>query len=127
MSTPTRGTQGFTLLEVMVALSLLAVTALGMASVAGSLVHTSADGRLAAEAGAAADARISNIQVWPNYDNVDSIFVGTESNTPFTGWTRVTAETHVTADSNDYKRFTVSVTGPGLTAAVARTISIANQ
>lgn len=127
MPTTVRGTRGFTLLEVMVALSLLAVTALGMASVAGSLVHTSADGRLAVEAGAAADARISNIQVWPDYGNVDSVFRGTEANTPFTGWTRVTTVTHVTADSNDYKRFTVSVTGPGLTAAVARTISIANQ
>ena len=116
-----RSTRGFTLLEVMVAVSILAVTALGC------LVHTAADGRLAAEAAAAADARISNIQVWPNYDNVDSIFTGTEANTPFSGWSRTTAVTHVTADSNDYKRFTVSVTGPGLTTAVARTISIANQ
>jgi prepilin-type N-terminal cleavage/methylation domain-containing protein len=122
-----RGSEGFTLLEVMVALSLLAVTALGMASLAGSLVHTSSDGRLAAEAAAAADARVSLIQVWPNYDTVDSAYKGTEANTPFSGWTRVTTVKQITSDSNDYKKFTVSVTGPGLTTAVTRSITVANQ
>lgn len=120
-----RGSGGFTLLEVMIALAILAITVLGLGSVAGSLIHTASDGRLSAEAGAAADARISNIQVWPDYGSVDSAFVGTEANTPFTGWTRVTTMTHVTADSNDYKKFTVSVSGPGLTTPVARSVTVA--
>ena len=123
----THAHRGFTLLEVMIAVVILGVVALGMASVAGSLVHTASDGRLAAQAAAAADARISNIQVWPSYDNVDSVYVGTETNTPTTGWTRKTTFTHYTTSSNDYKKFTVLVTGPGITAGVSWTITLANN
>lgn len=124
---PTRSHRGFTLLEVMIAVVILGVVALGMASVAGSLVSNGTTGRLAAQAAAAADARVSNIQVWPNYDNVDSVFVATENNTPTTGWTRKTTFTHYTTSKNDYKKFTVLVTGPGITAGVSRTITLANE
>lgn len=123
----TRRHRGFTLLEVMIAVVILGVVALGMASVAGSLVHSGTDGRLAAQAAAAADARISNIQVWPDYSTVDSVYVGTENNTPTTGWTRKTTYTHYTTSKNDYKKFTVLVTGPGITSGVSRTITLANN
>jgi hypothetical protein len=111
----------------MIAVVILGVVALGMASVAGSLVSTGTDGRLAAQAAAAADARVSNILVWPDYDTVDSAYVATENNTPTTGWTRKTTCTHYTASNNDYKKCTVLVTGPGIAAGISRTVTLANQ
>jgi prepilin-type N-terminal cleavage/methylation domain-containing protein len=118
---------GFTLIEVIVAIAILAGVALTIGASTGKLVHASGDDRLAVQATAAAEAQLALVQVWPEYATIDSAFAGTSTNTPMTGWTRVTSvvRTGGAGQANDYKKVTVTVTGPGLVAPVKRSLTIA--
>jgi prepilin-type N-terminal cleavage/methylation domain-containing protein len=118
-------TRGFTLIEVIVAIAILGGVALAVGASTGKLVHATQDDRIATQAAAAAEAQLALVQVWPEYATIDSAFAGTSNNTPMTGWTRVTSVVRTTSGSNDYKKITVSVTGPGLTTAVKRSITVA--
>ena len=70
--------------------------------------------------------RLDQIRVDPNYITLDSVYATTESSFPtLPGFTRVTTIIRTTSSNNDFKRITVSVTGPGLSAAVARTVTVA--
>jgi prepilin-type N-terminal cleavage/methylation domain-containing protein len=119
--------RGFTLIEVVVAIAILGGVALTIGAATGKLVHTTGDDRIATQAAAAAEAQLALVQVWPEYATIDSAFAGTANNTPMTGWTRVTSvvRTGGSGQANDYKKITVTVTGPGLTAPVTRTLTIA--
>lgn len=120
---------GFTLIEVIVSISILAAVALTVGASTGNLVRRGSTDRLAIQAAAAAEARLAEIQVWPEYATIDSAFAGTSTNTPFTGWTRVTSvvRTGGVNQANDYKKVTVTITGTGLTTAVKRSITIASD
>ncbi len=120
-------TRGFTLIEVIVAIAILGMVALTVGASTGKLVRNSADDRIATQAAAAAEAQLALVQVWPEYATIDSAFAGTSANTPQTGWTRVTTvvRTGGTAQANDYKKVTVTITAPGLTTPVRRSLTIA--
>ena len=120
-------TRGFTLIEVIVAIAILAGVALTIGASTGKLVHASADDRMAVQATAAAEAQLALVQVWPEYATIDSAFAGTSTNTPLTGWTRVTTvvRTGGTGQANDYKKVTVTITAPGLVTPVKRSLTIA--
>ena len=122
-----RPTGGFTLVEMMVSLVILGGVALAVGSSTGQLVRAGADDRVAGQAAAAAEAQLALALVWPEYATLDSAFAGTTTDSPMTGWTRVTTvvRTGGSGQANDYKKVTVSVTGPGLTTPVTRTITIA--
>jgi prepilin-type N-terminal cleavage/methylation domain-containing protein len=119
--------RGFTLMEVIVAIAILGGVTLAIGAATAKLVHTTQDDRIATQAAAAAEAQLALVQVWPEYATIDSAFAGTSANTPMTGWTRATSvvRTGGSGQVNDYKKITVSVTGPGLTTAVKRSITIA--
>jgi prepilin-type N-terminal cleavage/methylation domain-containing protein len=119
--------RGFTLIEVIVAIAILGGVTLAIGAATAKLVHTTQDDRIATQAAAAAEAQLALVQVWPEYATIDSAFAGTTSNSPMTGWTRTTTvvRTGGGGQANDYKKVTVSVTGPGLTAPVKRSITIA--
>ena len=121
-----RATAGFTILEVVVAIAIISGVALAVGAATGRLVSASAQDRLAAQAAAAAEAQLALVQVGPVYATIDSAFAGTASDTPFTGWSRVTTvvRTGGTGQANDYKKVTVTVTPPRGTA-VSRSITIA--
>lgn len=122
------GKRGFTLIEVMISLVLLTVVLLGLASSMGTFVRSVGSADRAAAAATAADDRIAAIQLHPNFGTVDSAFTGTESNLAgLPGYTRTTTFVRVggSNQANDYKRATVTVTGPGLTTPVARTVALA--
>jgi len=122
-----RRRRGFTLIEVMISLVILTVALLGTASVTGWFVHTVAtSGRSSAASQLAAD-RIEEVRLQPDYGVLES-FAATETGFPsLPGFTRVTQVVRVggTGMSTDYKKITVTVTGPGLTAPVSRTVSVA--
>ncbi|MDP9144832.1 MAG: hypothetical protein M3N43_09085, partial [Actinomycetota bacterium] len=93
-----------------------------------SLLRGGSDSRLTAQAAAVADARIAEVQVWPEYAMLDTIFDTYDVDTPAPGWKRVTVVRRFggTGDSTDVVRVTVTVTAPGLALPVSRSITIAS-
>jgi prepilin-type N-terminal cleavage/methylation domain-containing protein len=120
--------RGFTLIEIMIALVILTVVILGMATAAAQVVHvvTVTDRNTAAIQ--LADSRIEEIQLDPDYNGMDTTYVGTETNFPsLAGYIRQTQINHVggLGQTTDYRKITVTVTGPGLTQPIKRTVTVA--
>lgn len=128
-------TAGFTLIEVMIAVSILSVTVLIVPMVGINFSRTVSTNRMRNEANALADAWASRCRAEPNYAALDSTGTGkcrgTVANLGSYGFTRTTT---VTGDAslsgvadglNNYKRVTVVVTGGGLSSPVSRTITVA--
>ena len=123
---------GFTLVEVMIAVSTLSVVVLGMALTTTAFVRTVNDNRMRNEANAIADTWIGRIRTEPMYDSLAVRYAGAvvivAAPYSFTRTTVVANDVTVSgvADSlNNYKRVTVTVTAAGLTPPAARTMTIA--
>jgi len=118
---------GFTLLEVLIALVMLAIVTLTLMTMNSRMLRGVTDDRTRTLAAASADARIAQIRAWPTYGTLEATYAGSEGNVPLTGLTRSTTivRTGGIGQTNDYKRVTVRVTGTGLAASVERTITIA--
>lgn len=127
MLTPSRK-EGFTLVEVVVALVILSTAVLGLASSASRLATTSAAAELRALAMEAVEDRIARVRLDPRYGGLDTLYAGVETDLfGITGVTRTTAVVHVhqgPPQPLDYKRISVTVTGPMLTPPVSRQIII---
>lgn len=122
------GRKGFTLIEVVMALSLLAVVILGMAASTTQFVRVVADSDRQAAAIQLADDRLQMVLMDPDYHGLDTLYAGTETGFPtLAGFSRVTSIVREggAADSVDHKRILVTVTGPGLVSPVARTATVA--
>ncbi len=123
-----RGTRGFTLIEVMIALVLLSVALLGMASVTGSIVRTAVTSDQATTALQLAEDRIEQVRLEPAYGRLDTLYAGTESSLPgFPGFSRQTRVTRISSGTPpaQFTRITVTVQGPGLLRPVTRTVTVA--
>jgi prepilin-type N-terminal cleavage/methylation domain-containing protein len=122
-----RRRRGFTLIEVMIALTLLAFVALGLSTAVAPLMHTATLSRVRTQANEVAAAQIAQVQTWPTYATLEANFAGTVSNFPEPGWTRTTTivRTGGAGQTNDFKRVTVTVTVPSLPSPVVRTITVA--
>jgi prepilin-type N-terminal cleavage/methylation domain-containing protein len=117
---------GFTLIEVILALTILLVVMMMLASTTGKTVHTAATGANQEAAIQLAMDRVEQVRSDPNYAGLDSAYAKTETTFPtLSGFTRVTAIVRTTGSNNDYKKVTVTVTGPGLTSAIVRTVTVA--
>ncbi len=119
---------GFTLVEVMIALVILSVVIVGMATTTGGLLRNVATGDRVATAIQLAEQRIEQVQLEPSYSRLDTLYAGVESSLP--GWPGFTRETRVvryggTGQPYDYFKVTVTVSGPGLPARVSRTVAVA--
>ncbi len=123
-----RNEKGFTLVEVIIAMVIMSTVLLAMVGATASLIHvvTVADKNQAALQ--LVDSRIERIQMDPNYASLDSAYVGTETNFPtLTGYIRTTTIVRFggAGQQTDYKKVTVTVTGPGVPDPVSRTITVA--
>ncbi len=122
---------GFTLIELTVALVILAVVCLGMASSAGVVGRYAAETELRAAAMQAVQDRISEIRVDPRYGRLDSIYGGTETNlTGLPGFSRKTTIEHIVETVTgggevDYKIISVAVIGNQITGTLSRRIVMA--
>lgn len=120
--------RGFTLIEVILALTILMVVMVMLARTTGNTVHTTAmSGNQQAALELAMD-RVEQVRADPNYDALEATYNATESAFPtLPGFTRVTqiVRTGGTGQPNDYKKVTVTVTGPGITTAITRTVTVA--
>ncbi len=118
--------QGFTLVEVMIAIFILGSIVLSMAASASKYLSVATKQRQRVQASAAAEAQIALVRVSPTYDSLTVRFDSTKSNTPATGYTRVTSVVRTGAGTTaDLTRVTVTITGPLLATPVKRSISIA--
>ena len=123
-----RARQGFTLVEVMVALVILMVVLVSFAAATGRLLHTvvMSDRREAAMR-LVAD-RLELIRMEPSYARLDSLYPGIEANfSTLPGFTRTTVIVRAggVGQPVDYKKITVTVSGPGLLVPESRTVTVA--
>jgi prepilin-type N-terminal cleavage/methylation domain-containing protein len=117
---------GFTLIEVMIAIFILGSIVLTMASSATRYLSVATKQRQRVQANAAAEAQIALVRVSPSYDSLTVRFDSTKNNTPATGYTRVTDVVRTGAGTTaDITKVTVTITGPLLATPVKRSISIA--
>lgn len=118
---------GFTLVEVIVAVVILLGVVLGITQLTARTIHTltTSDRQLAAVQ--LVEDRLEQVRLDPDYAQLESSYGGTEYTfRSLPGFARTTQIVHVGGDGKgpDYKRITVSVTGPGLPAPVARTETV---
>lgn len=116
--------RGMTLLEVMVALTILTGALLALGRYSGEFTRTNTNSRLRLTALELATARLDSIKGSATYTAIDG-FAGTESTiSGYPNFSRVTTIRRVgggAADLVDYKVVSVSVTGTGLRAPIKKT------
>jgi prepilin-type N-terminal cleavage/methylation domain-containing protein len=119
--------EGFTLVEVVVALVILSTAVLGLATSAASLTTSAAEAELRALAQFAADDRIARIGLDSRYTLLDSLYDGVEADIlDAPGFTRTTDVVHVveTDPDVDYTVVTVVVDGPLVDAPISRRLVV---
>jgi prepilin-type N-terminal cleavage/methylation domain-containing protein len=117
---------GFSMVEVLIALSVLSGIVLMMAPTAAKFPSAVANSQRRVQAAAVAEAQIALIRVYPQYDSLTPRFNGAAAGVPFPGWTRTTSVVRNGAGTTaDLTRVTVTVTGPGLPVPIKRTATVA--
>lgn len=118
---------GMTLVESMVAVTILGSVTLGLGAFMAKFTRTASDVRLRAKASQLAAQRLEMIKSAGQYDSL-ARFAGTETDIAgYTGLTRTTIVTQVGGDSAatvDYRIVTVEVASPILQPVVRKTTAI---
>jgi len=120
--------EGFTVVEVIVALLILSVAVLGVAGSTTSLTTAAVSAEQRAAALYSVQDRIARIEADGRYATLDSLYAGVDSGVPAPGYVRTTTVQTVSVTNPtplDYTRITVSVIGPGLTAPIERSLLVA--
>jgi prepilin-type N-terminal cleavage/methylation domain-containing protein len=120
--------RGFTLIEVIMAMTILVVVILAMSTAAGQFVRLTSQSSAQAVGSQLATARLQTIQMDPNYTGLEGTYEKTETALPgATGFVRKTDITQVGGPGKkmDYKLITVTVTGPGLSDPIIRSTTVA--
>lgn len=116
---------GFTLVEVMIALVILAVVMLGVAGTTGAVLLQAAEDERETTAVQLVHDRIEVVLTDPDYDDLADKYAGSENGLPGApDMTRVTIITPMTVPDEgaiDAKKVSVRVTGDGLGEPVSRT------
>ncbi len=123
-----RRREGFTLIEVMMAVVILTGVVLGMAHVTGRMLHTISTSDRSAAALELVSDRLEQVSLDPDYGDLEDEYEGTETGFPsLPYYTRKTDIVHTTPGKKggpDYKRITVTVDGPGLLAPISRSATV---
>lgn len=123
---------GFTLIEVVVALTLLGVVLMGIGASSAQLTQASTNAVRATAALDLLHERMATVRMDPAYDQIEARYEGTE--TSIAGFPGLTRKTEVTATRDSlpssggilaYKLVTVTVDGTGLEKPLTRTIAVA--
>lgn len=120
--------EGFTLVEVIVALMLLSIAVLGLQLVAASMIRQTTQSQVRMSAAQLAEDRIDLIRLEPVYANVGGYAATEGAITGFPNYTRTTTiyarRDSTAAGITDYKRVSVAVSAPGLATPIVRTITL---
>jgi type II secretory pathway pseudopilin PulG len=118
--------QGFTIVEIVVALTILMVVMLALITLTGRTMHLAVIADREQAALQLVTDRTDEILTDPRYAALDSIYGGTDSSfATLAGLRRTTTVLHVNDSIQNYKRITVTVSGIGLNAPISRTIAVA--
>ena len=121
--------RGMTLVEVLVALVLMAGVLLAMGRFSGALAHTTGAARVTATATQLVADRLEQVKGAPRYTAIESLYVATEN--PVSGFSGFSRQTFVkrvgglATDSIDYKIVTVQVSNAALSTPVRKSTVIA--
>lgn len=117
---------GFTLVEVMIALLILAVVMLGVAGTTGAVLLQAAEDDRETTAVELVHDRIEVVLTDPDYEGLEDEYAGAENGLPgapdMTRTTTITSMTVPGEGAIDAKKVSVKVTGDGLGEPVARTV-----
>lgn len=121
---------GFTIVEILLALLLLSFVVLGFQAATGEIIHYAAQSDRELVAVQLAEDRLDLIRLDTDYEALESRYEGTESTlADFPGLTRQTVIARTVSEEAtgllDFHRITVTVSGDGLRAPVARTVVVA--
>jgi len=120
-----------TLIEIMLALTILATVLLGMGQFAFNFSRIERQSEARTIAVNLAQARLSQIRASTNYSGLSANFAGTETSiVGFPGYTRTTTIVHTGGPlptyTNDYNTVTVTVTSAALKSTVTKTVVVAS-
>lgn len=127
MRTPKRRAprRGISLLEVMVALTILGTALIGMAEYGRQYARKNANSAMLNNALDLASARVERVKAERNYASMDTLAI-TESTIPgYPGYTRQTQIVQTLSAQYNYKTVTVTVTNPAMPTPVKKTTAIA--
>ena len=125
--------RGFSLVEIMVALTILMIIILGLANTTISFLHETTLDTVRVRAQSWADMRIAEVRGYQDYNSLTTTF--SSSDVPESGFNRQTVVVRDKSATstcnnpsgcpkNDFTRVTVTVTNSSLSAPVSRTITI---
>lgn len=125
--------RGFSLVEIMVALTILMIIILGLANTTISFLHETTLDTVRVRAQSWADMRIAEVRGYQDYNSLTTTF--SSSDVPESGFNRQTVVVRDKSATstcnnpsgcpkNDFTRVTVTVTNSSLSTPVSRTITI---
>lgn len=117
--------RGVSLLEVMVALTILATSLIGMAEYGRRYARSNANSMMLNNALDLASARVERVKAERNYTSMDSLATTETSISGYTNYKRVTTIVQTLTSQYAYKTVTVTVTHPAMPTAVKKTTAIA--
>jgi prepilin-type N-terminal cleavage/methylation domain-containing protein len=124
-----RARRGFSLVEVIVSLSILGGVLLGLGMFSARLSQATSTGRMRVTAAQLAADRLETVKTAPRYSAIESLYVATENTIAgFPGFKRRTWVDRIggaVTDTIDYKIITVQVTNTQMTGNVRKTTVIA--
>jgi prepilin-type N-terminal cleavage/methylation domain-containing protein len=123
--------RGMTLIEIIIALTILATVLLGMGQFAFNFSRVERQSEARTIAVNLADQRLSQVRASPNYSGMETNYAGTESSiSGFPGYQRTTTIIHTGGPrptyTNDFKTVTVTVTSSALASSVTKTVVVAS-
>jgi prepilin-type N-terminal cleavage/methylation domain-containing protein len=127
MLTPKRRTprRGISLLEVMVALTILGTALIGMAEYGRQYARKNANSAMLNSALDLASARVERVKAERNYASMDTLAAIETSIAGYPGFTRRTQIVQTLSAQYNYKTVTVTVTNPAMPTPVKKTTAIA--
>lgn len=117
--------RGISLLEVMVALTILGTTLIGMAEYGRRYARSNANASMLNNALDLASGRVERVKAERNYTSMDTL-AGTETSIAgYTNYKRVTTIVQTLSSQYNYKTVTVTVSHPSMRTAVKKTTAVA--
>ena len=120
--------RGFTLIEVMLAVVILATVLVSVARYTGQFLHTVSTSSARTVAAEVARERISLVDMDPSYTTLSAVWAGTQTGFPgYPQMSRVTTVSRITGNAppRDYTVVTVRVTEPSMGQAIDVTTVVA--
>lgn len=122
---PSRLRRGMTMMEVVVAMSILTVSLIGMAEYGRRYTRTNTNSQVLNQAIDLATARVERVKAERNYTSMDTLGVTETVIVGYPKFTRVTTIVQTLTGAMDYKTVTVRVTHSTMPTAVKKTTAVA--